>query len=641
MATRNLRGGLNLAAISGDETAAKNVAQWKHVWDRLKARQMPPSDQPQPTAEERERVTAWIETVFAQHTLDGHPDPGSLRPRRLNVREHRNTFRDLAVNKGNALPRKATYSRKPDGSVNLYHAVIPPPEHPCAFVSRTLPQDTHEGGFDTIGENLSIQPFLMEKYLRCSKLLMDDMFSINPKFGSSYQWPLYRDVLTAQKGPFPRGITTSRQAVAAFLKEFATRAFRRPVTADEVAKYVKLFEMAQDKGEDFETSIRLPLQAMLVSPRLVVLWGDAGVEGPAKDADPVRPLDGYELATRLSYFLWSSLPDRELFLAAEQGRLKDPQAIEQQVRRMLNDRRITDGLLEGFLCQWLQLDKLDRNTPDAERYAPYFQNNLGELMRDELLLFTDAIMVEDRSILEFVDADWGFVCYQLAQHYGIEKFPGKKPPTNTLPPWYRVQFTDKRRGGVMTMGKVLTGTSQPLRTSPVHRGKWVLETILGTPPPPPPPDVDNVLKEAKDEGKNLTVRQRLERHRANAACFTCHRLIDPLGMALETFDPIGKWRDKDQGQPIDSTGTLVDGKEFKGIEDLKALLMLRKDDFVRCFVERMLTYALGRKLEYYDAATVKQIAKAVAEDGYKFSRVVVEVAKCYPFRNRRVRETAE
>jgi hypothetical protein len=630
------RGGLNLAAISAPETVAKHPTPWKRVWDHVKARQMPPPDQPQPTAVERERLTAWIEGVLARLTLDGHPDPGPLHPRRLNVREYRNTLRDLATSRGNALPRRTAYTPKPDGSVNLYQSVVPPPEHPCAFVSRTLPQDTSEGGFDTVGENLSIQPFLLEKYLRCSKLLLDDMYSLNPRQGSSYQWPLHRDVVTVQKGPWPKGSTTPREALPAFLKEFATRAFRRPVAVEEVAKYVKLFDEAQEQGDDFETAIRLPLQAILVSPRCVVLWGDAGVEKPGKDAPPVRPLDNYELATRLSYFLWSSLPDRELFQAAEKGRLQDPQVIEQQVRRMLNDRRITTGLFEGFLCQWLQLDKLDRNTPDAERYAFYFQNNLGELMRNELLLFSDAILVEDRSILEFVDADWGFVCYPLAQHYGIENFPGKKPPNNSLPPWYRIKFADRRRGGVLTMGKVLTGTSQPLRTSPVHRGKWVLESILGTPPPPPPPDVDNALKEEKDEGKkSLTVRQRLERHRENPACFSCHRLIDPLGMALETFDPVGRWREKDQDQPIDTTGTLTDGKEFKGAEGLKTLLLARRDDFVRCFVERMLTYALGRKLEYHDAATVKDIARAVAQDGDRFSRVVVEVAKSYPFRHRR------
>lgn len=629
------KAGLNLEALREEG----NPKVWKLVWDRIKSRQMPPSAKPQPTAEERERVTTWIEAAFAKHTLDGHPDPGPLRPRRLNVREHMNTFRDLAVTRGNAQVRRVAYTPKPDGIINLYGAIIPPPEHPCAFVTRTLPQDTNDGGFDTIGENLSIPPFLLEKYLRCSKVLLDEMFTLNPARGSSYQWPLYQDLVKLRKGPHPKGLT-QRQALTAFLKEFASRAFRRPVTADEVEKYAKLFDNAQEDGEDFESSIRLPLQAILVSPRFVVLWGDSGAAGQGKDAAPVRPLDDYELATRLSYFLWSSLPDRELYLAAQQGRLRDPQVLEQQVRRMLRDQRVTDGFLEGFLCQWLQLDRLDRTTPDAEKYAAYFQNNLAELMKQELLLFTDAVVVEDRSILEFIDADWGFVCYPLARHYGIDNFPGKKPPSNAQPPWYRIQYPDKRRGGVLTMGKVLTGTSQPVRTSPVHRGKWILETILGTPPPPPPPEVDNVLKEEKEEGKtNLTVPQLMAKHRANAACFSCHQMIDPLGMAFETYDPVGKWRDKDQDQPIDARGTLVDGKEFNGVVELKALLMSRKEDFSRCFVEQMLAYALGRKLEFYDAATVKQITQAVAQDEYKLSRVVVEVARSYPFRHRRTKET--
>lgn len=632
---KNAKAGLNLTSF--DELLEPQA--WKHVWERLRSRQMPPPDRPQPTAQERQRLLAAMEDAFAKHTLGGHPDPGPFRPRRLNVREHMNTFRDLAIIKANAQPRRVAYTAKPDGSVNLYQAIIPPPEHVCAFVSRNLPQDTNDGGFDTIGANLSIPPFLMEKYLRCSKVLLDEMFALNPKLGSSYQWPLYQNVLKLQKGPLPKGMTP-RQALTAFLKEFATRAFRRPVTAEEVEKYAKLFDRSQEKGDDYETSIRLPLQAILVSPRCVVLGSDPPGEERDRASATVRPLDDHELAMRLSYFLWSSLPDRELFQAAQQGRLQDPQVLEQQVRRMLNDRRVTDGILVGFLCQWLQLERLDRNAPDADRYPSYFQNNLGELMKQELLLFTDAVLVEDRSILEFLDADWGFVCYPLAQHYGIDPFPGKKPPSNAQPPWYRVKFADRRRGGVLTMGKVLTGTSQPLRTSPVHRGKWVLETILGTPPPPPPPDVDNQLKEEKEEGKkNLTVPQLLARHRTNRACYSCHQMIDPLGMAFESFDPVGKWRDQDQDQPIDVRGTLIDGKEFNGIVELKALLLSRKDDFVRCFVEQMLAYALGRKLEFYDVPTVKQITRAVAQDDYRFSRVVVEVARSYPFRHRRVGES--
>lgn len=627
------KGGLNLESAS-DELSP---LVWQRVWDRLRARQMPPSDRPQPTPDERGRVTAWIEETFAKNALDGQPDPGPLQPRRLNAREHRNTFRDLVVVKDNPQPRRVSYAPKPNGTINLYQAIVPPPEHPCAFVARTLPPDTNDGGFDTIGDNLSIPPFLLEKYLRTSKVLLDDLFTRNPKLGANDQWALYQILMKLQKGPPPKG-QTMRQAVSVFLREFATRAFRRPVTADEVEKYAKLFDDSQEKGDDFETSIRLPLQAILVSPRFVVLWSESRTEKPAKDSAPVRSLDDFELATRLSYFLWSSLPDRELIQAAQQGRLRNPEALEQQVRRMLHDRRVTTGLLEGFICQWLQLDRLDRSAPDAERYPLYFQNNLGELMKHELLLFTDAVLVEDRSILEFVDADWGFLCYPLAQHYGIENFPGKKPPSNAEPPWHRVEFADKRRGGVLTMGKVLTGTSQPVRTSPVHRGKWVLETILGTPPPPPPPDVDNVLKEEKEEAsKNLTVPQRLAKHRSNPACASCHQMIDPLGMAFENFDPVGQWRDKDQGQPVDARGALVDGKKFNGIGELKAGLLSRKEDFVRCFTEQMLAYALGRKLELYDAATVKQITNAVVQDDGKFSRVVVEVAKSYPFRNARVK----
>lgn len=637
--------GLNLESLQRQA----NGKAWKKVWDRLKSRQMPPPDRPQPTAEERERLTGWIESVFAKHTLDGHLDPGPLHPRRLNVREHMNTFRDLAVAKDSARPRRVSYAAKADGSLNLYAGIIPPPEHPCAFVPRFLPQDTNDGGFDTIGENLSLPPFLMEKYFRCSKVLLDDLFSAKGKDKAGrYQWTLRELVEKVVKGPPPKGMT-QRQAVSAFLKDFASRAFRRPVTLDEVEKYAKLYDQAQQKGEDFESSIRLPLQAILVSPRFVVLWSDPAAsplpnplspeERAAKDA-PVRPLDNHELAARLSYFLWSSLPDRELVQLAQVGRLQDPEVLERQVRRMLHDQRVTDGLLEGFLCQWLQLDKLDRATPDAEKYASYFQHNLAELMKAELLLFTDAILVEDRSILEFIDADWGLVCQPLAQHYGLENFPGKKPPSNAQPPWYRLTFPDKRRGGVLTMGKVLTGTSQPLRTSPVHRGKWILETILGTPPPPPPPEVDNVLKEAKaEEGmKKPTVPQLLERHRNHAACRSCHRLIDPLGIAFESFDPVGKWRERDQDQPIDVRGALVDGKEFNGIVELKAVLLSRKDDFIRCFTEQMLAYALGRKLEFYDVATVKQIAQRVAQEDCKLSRVVVEVAKSYPFRHRRVKE---
>lgn len=623
---KTTRGGLDLARRQGHE----GPAAWVSVWERLRSGQMPPAGQPQPTGPERARLLAWIEQRFADHTLDGQPDPGPLRPRRLNAREHMNSFRDLATARDTARPRRVSFTAKPDGSLSLY-GILPPPEHPCAFVPRLLPQDTADGGFDTLGENLSVPPFLVEKHLRCAKVLLDDLFTLNAGRGNSYQWPLYQSLTTLQKGPPPRGLT-QRQAVTAFLKNFASRAFRRPVTAEEIARYDKLFD--QTPGADFEQAIRLPLQAILASPRFVLLWSDA----PAPtDKQRVRPLDDHELATRLALFLWSSVPDRELTQLAEQGKLREPVVLEQQVRRMLHADRVREGLLHGFFAQWLQLDRLDRTAPDAEKYPGYFRDNLAELMKTEVVLFIEAMLGEDRSILEFLDAEWGILCQPLAEHYGIANFPGKKPGSNAAPPWYRVTLPDRRRGGVLTMGKVLTGTSQPVRTSPVQRGKWILETILGITPPPPPPEVDNVLKEERGN-ERLTVPQLLARHRDNPACASCHNLIDPLGLAFENFDPVGRWRERDQDQPVAARGALADGTKFDGIVELKTLLLARKEEFVRGFVERMLAYALGRKLEFYDAATVRQIVTAVTRDDYKLSRVVVEVARSYPFLQRRVNE---
>jgi hypothetical protein len=625
------KGDLNLESLS-DPNAFSRPAIWHHIRERVRTREMPPSSKPQPTDAERQRLITFCDSVLARHTLDGHTDPGPLHPRRLNVREHMNVLRDLVIEDGRSRSRRTSYAPRPNGTIFDANRA---PEHPCDFVARILPPDTQDGGFDSIGENLSIPSHLLDKYFRCNKRLFDEMFTLNARKPESYQSRLYRELKKLETGPPPRG-KTLEQARAEFLAQFASRAFRQPVSVDEIAGHLALFEKSQARGDDFETSIRLSLEAILLSPRFVVLWGDRGADAD-RDAPPVRPLSDHELAARLSFFLWSALPDRELEQAAREGKLQDTKVLEDQARRMLRDQRVADGLLPGFVLQWLQLDRLDRNAPDAEKYPDYFQNNLSELMKRELMLFADAIVVEDRSILEFIDADWGFVCYPLAKHYGLEDFPGKKTSSNADPSWYRIKFTGKRRGGVLTMGKVLTGTSQPTRTSPVHRGKWVLETILGVPPPPPPPDVDNVLKEAMTDGKDLTVPQLLARHRDNPACFACHQRIDPLGMAFEHFDPVGRWRETDRDQPIDARGALVDGTEFDGIAGLKAMLLSRREEFVRCFVEQMLTYALGRKLEFYDEPTVKEITQAVIADDCKFSRVVVEVAMSYPFRHRRTR----
>jgi hypothetical protein len=624
------RAKLNLAALR-EENVFSQPELWHKIRKRLAAAEMPPADDAQPAPEERQRLMEFGAGVMARYTLAGHPDPGTLHPRRFNVREHMNVLRDLAIEEDRGQPRKVSYEPKPDGTIRGIDEV---PEHPCAFVARLLPQDTEDGGFDSISENLSIPPHLLDRYFQCHKRLLDDLLASNARKSESYQAPLYKQMKSLEWGPPPRG-KSAREAVVAFVAQFATRAFRRPVSAAEAERYAVLFDKSRAAGQDFETSIRLALEAVLISPRCVVLWADTE-PATREDAAPVRPLDDYELAARLSIFLWSSVPDAELRKLASEGRLHEPENFDRQVRRMLSDRRVADGLLSGFVCQWLQLDRLNRSAPDAEKYRDYFQNNLAELMNRELLLFADAIVVENRSILEFIDADWGFMCYPLARHYGIEGFAGKKPANNAEAAWYRIKFADQRRGGVLTMGKVLTGTSQPARTSPVQRGKWILETILGAPPPPPPANVDNVLREEVPAGTpNLTGPQLLARHRDNPACDACHRRIDPLGIALENFDPVGRWRDRDRDQPIDARGALMDSAKFDGIVELKRLLLARKQDFARSFVEQMLAYALGRRLEFYDEPTVNHIVQAVGDDDYKFSRVVLEVAKSYPFMHKR------
>lgn len=619
--------GLEVVSRQGRE----KPEQWKEIWERLRSRQMPPGNAPQPTAAQREKMLRWIENVFSDATLAGQPDPGPLRPRRLTVREYTNTLRDLLVTGGKPSVRKSSFEPGKDGRINLYR-LFPPPEHPTRYLVRFLPQDTSDGGFDTLAESLSIPPFFIEKHLRATKVLLDDMFLHNAKLREPQQWHLYQALGKLKTGPFKKGMT-QRQAITVFLKDFASQAFRRPVSNEEAERYAQLFDQAQARKEDFDSSIRLPIQAILIAPEFVLLWsGQRAADGP------VRPLSDHELAARLAYFLWGTTPDRELWQLADKGQLRDDKVLEGQIRRMLADWRARDGLLFGFLSQWLQLDRLDRAAPDADKYADYFRKNLGELMNQEMLLFADAIMVENRSILEFVAADWSFLCHPLAEHYGVKDFPGKKP-SNGEGPWYRIKYPDKRRGGVLTMGKFLVGTSQPTRTSPVHRGKWILETLFGTPPPPPPPDVDNVLKDEPEAKKKLTVPQLLARHRNHPSCVACHQMIDPLGVALENFDPTGKWRDQDQGQPIEARGELMDGARFNGVTELKEILMARKEEFVRSFVEKMLTYALGRRLDYYDVATVQHLVQAVKEDDYRFARVVIEVAKSYPFRHCRTQES--
>jgi hypothetical protein len=375
----------------------------------------------------------------------------------------------------------------------------------------------------------------------------------------------------------PGAATTKRQAASEIVGRFATLAFRRPVAPSELERLLLLYDLAEKQGDSFEAAVKLPLQAVLVSPHFLFRI-ERGSE--SRDEKGARRLTGHELASRLSYFLWSTMPDAELFEAAEQ--LHDPAVFEKQVRRMLKDARAR-ALAENFAIQWLQLRRLETQAPDPKRF-PTWDEKLRAAMHEEAVLLFDEIVRGDKSVVELLGADYTYLNERLAAHYGI---PGVKGPEMR-----RVRLQDPRRGGVLTMGAVLTVTSNPTRTAAVKRGKWVLETILGTPPPPPLPDAGE-LKDETDEDRKLSLRQRLEKHRADPSCANCHRRMDPIGFAFENYDAIGAWRDQDGPHPIETAASLPDGSSFKGPVELRALMLSRKDDFVRCLTEKMATFALG------------------------------------------------
>ena len=412
-----------------------------------------------------------------------------------------------------------------------------------------------------------------------------------------------------------------RECARQVIERFATRAYRRPVKPDEVQRLISFVELAMKDGEPFDRGIQLALQAVLVSPHFLFrIELDLDPNNPKA----IRSLNDFELATRLSYFLWSTMPDAELFDLAGQGSLRKPPVLEAQVRRMLLDPK-AKALVENFAGQWLHLRNLKNFTPDKRRF-PDFDEPLREAMQRETELFFETVMREDRSVLEFLDADFTFVNERLAKHYGISDIKGSE--------FQRVTLTDRQRGGVLTQASVLAVTSNPTRTSPVKRGRWVLEQLLGAPPPPPPPGVPE-LKEERRSSQTGSLRERMEQHRAKPSCAACHRPMDPLGFGLENFDAVGAWRTKDGRFDIDASGELPDGKKFNGPAELKAILKAKSPDFVRCLSEKMLTYGLGRGLEYYDKCAVDSIAAAVTQDNYRFSRLIMSIVQSEPFQKRR------
>jgi hypothetical protein len=404
------------------------------------------------------------------------------------------------------------------------------------------------------------------------------------------------------------------------LTSLVRRAYRRPVEAADIAPLQRLAIEAQKAGESFEAALGLALQAMLVSPDFLFrIEKDRTVAA----GEPGAEIDEHELASRLSYFLWASMPDEELFGAASRGVLRDPEVLAGQVRRMLKDEKAS-ALVAAFGGQWLQFRGLESVEPDRDRF-PGFDENLRLSMRRETELFLESVIREDRSLLDLIDAPYSFINQRLARHYGIPGVAG--------PHFRKVDLGAAPRGGVLTQASVLTMSSYATRTSPVLRGKWVLENILGAPPPDPPAGIPR-LDEAK-VATSGTLRQQMEAHRTNATCAACHSKMDPLGFGLENYDAIGAWRTEDGKLPIDASGKLPDERTFSGPDEMKKILKADREAFTATVTEKLLTYALGRGLERYDKRTVKAMAQRVTSGDNRFSSLVLEIVKSLPFQRRR------
>jgi mono/diheme cytochrome c family protein len=402
------------------------------------------------------------------------------------------------------------------------------------------------------------------------------------------------------------------------VENLSQRAYRRPVTQQEVDQLTGLVSLAQRRGDSFDESVRLAVQAILMSPNF--LFRVEHDPKPAAGSSAVsHRISDYELASRLSYFLWSSMPDDELFRLAKQQKLGQPEVLEAQVKRMMADSKAS-ALVENFAGQWLGIRDLDRKPPDPGRF-PTTDDELLDYMHNETNLFVTAVFHEDRSILDFIDAPFTYLNGPLARHYGIEGVNGEA--------LRRVELTNSQRSGILTQGAILAVSSYPTRTSVVTRGKWVLENLLGTPPPPPPPNVP-ALKD-QDIGTAASLREKMEQHRANPACAVCHLRMDPIGFGLENYDPSGAWRTHDGKFLIDASGTLPGGKSFNGAKGLEEVLKSESDLFTHNFTEKLLTYALGRGVERFDKSTVDGIVEDVAAHNYRFSTLVMDIVNSKPF----------
>ena len=551
---------------------------WMQALTNIKSHNMPPEEEAkQPTDLERQTVINWIGGM----KFLSPKDPGVFVIRRLSKAEYGNTLHDLF----GVDPR----------------------------VASDLPDEVFGAGFTN-----SVSPLIMEQYLSIANEVLKQAFA-----------PPGSPPTTIQKqllGPPPGSGHDNRSAAREVARSMARKAFRRPPSDAEIDVLLKVFALATENGKPYPEALRFMVKAILVSPQFLFITPG----GEADAAQAIVPLDDYQLASRLSYFLWATMPDAELSALADAGKLHAPEVLAKQARRLLKDPR-SRALFDGFGTQWLGLDKLPGKTFDKAKF-PQMTDAMRAAMYEEARLFFESILRENRSLVSFIDSDYSYLNETLAPIYGLES-------SVRGPEMRKVQLSDANRGGILTMPAVLAMSSFPNRTSPVNRGVWVLEQVLGEHVPPPPANVPALDKQDKQKIANLTMRQRTELHRSNAVCANCHKVLDPIGFGLESFDAIGRWRVQDDtGGPIDSSGELPGQKHFSTPKELKQILAARTEDICRNLTGRMLAYALGRQLDGYDEIVLDQLAESIAKDGNRMQTMVVNIVTSYPFTHRRLKE---
>ena len=570
------KAGINLQSVLKNPVGSSAALHWKKAIANVEVRDMPPEDSSKiPSNEERLQFINGVKKI----KYLAPRDPGPFVIRRLTKTEYANTLRDLY-------------------GVNT-------------SIADSLPDEVIGEGFLN-----SISPLQSELYLGIANKLIDQVISPEGKAPASIQKTLFGEVVSNE--------SNSKKNLLKTAKFLTRKAFRRPPTMSELDVLINVYNLGLKNNLNHSESLGLMLKAVLVSPQLLFITPSAEF----KSNEKIVSIDSYQLASRLSYLLWSSPPDQQLANLADEATLINPEVLKEQVNRMLNNPK-SKALFDGFGAQWLRLNNLENQVFDLEIF-PDMTLSLRMAMIDEARLFFRSIIKENKSVIEFVDSDYTFLNEQLSKLYGItESVIGED--------MRRVKLTNPNRGGIIGMPATLASTSFSNRTSPVRRGVWVLEQVLGERVPSPPPDIPELEELDHENEQGLTLRQRTELHQSEATCANCHKLLDPIGFGLENFDAIGRWREvNNEGLRIDSSGQLPNGEKFTSPALLKSLLIKRKGDLARNFTEKFMAHALGRQLEGYDYIVIDQLMDKISADNYRIRTIITEVITSYLFTHRRV-----